>query len=61
MNATFKRGILNGLDSAARTRSPRRLPEPVKAAAVRVLGVPTSGDHPQPAFSSCAEWQAFGE
>ncbi len=38
-----------------------KLPAPVKAVAVRVLGVPACGDNPQQAFSSCAELQAFGE
>ncbi len=36
-----------------------RLPEPVTVAAVRVVGVPASGDRPNQAFSSCAELQAF--
>lgn len=38
-----------------------RLPEPVKAVAVRVVGVPACGDNPKQAFSSCAELQVFGE
>jgi hypothetical protein len=38
-----------------------RLPSPVQAVAVRVLGVPASGDNPKQAFSSCAELQAFAE
>ena len=38
-----------------------RLPEPVKAVAVRVIGVPACGDNPKQAFSSCAELQAFAE
>lgn len=37
-----------------------RLREPVTASAVRVIGVPASGDSPKQAFSSCAELQAFG-
>ena len=37
-----------------------RLPEPVKAAAVRVIGTPACGNKPTQAFSSCAELQAFG-
>jgi hypothetical protein len=37
------------------------LPEPVKAVAVRVLGVPATGNNPKQAFSSCAELQAFAE
>ena len=37
-----------------------RLPEPVKAVAVRVVGVPACGNKPSQAFSSCAELQAFG-
>jgi hypothetical protein len=36
-----------------------RLSEPVKAVAVRVIGVPASGDNPKQAFASCAELQAF--
>lgn len=36
-----------------------RLPAPVTAAAVRILGVPASGDRPSQAFSSCAELQAY--
>ncbi len=38
-----------------------RLATPVTAAAVRVIGVPASGDDPKQAFASCAELQAFGE
>ncbi|MCX6997419.1 MAG: hypothetical protein NTV49_10115 [Kiritimatiellaeota bacterium] len=38
-----------------------RLPAPVRAAAVRVLGTPVGGDQPQQAFSSCSELQAFAE
>jgi hypothetical protein len=38
-----------------------RLPQPETAVAIRVLGRPAAGDHPQQAFSSCAELQAFGE
>ena len=38
-----------------------RLPEPVKAVAVRVMGVPACGDSPKQAFASCAELQAFRE
>jgi hypothetical protein len=38
-----------------------RLPNPVKAVAVRVVGVPASGDNPAQAFASCAELQAFGQ
>jgi len=38
-----------------------RLPEPIKAVAVRVIGKPACGDNPKQAFSSCAELQAFGE
>jgi hypothetical protein len=37
------------------------LPKPHTFIAVRVVGVPTSGDNPQQAFSSCAELQAFAE
>jgi len=36
-----------------------RLAEPVKAAAVRVIGVPACGNNPKQAFSSCGELQAF--
>jgi hypothetical protein len=36
-----------------------RLKEPVKAVAVRVIGVPAGGDNPHQAFASCAELQAF--
>ena len=36
-----------------------RLASPVKALAVRVLGVPACGDSPKQNFSSCAELQAF--
>jgi uncharacterized protein len=38
-----------------------RLPSPVRAVAVRVLGVPASGDNLKQAFASCAELQALGE
>jgi hypothetical protein len=38
-----------------------RLPEPVQAFAVRLLGVPACGDSPKQAFASCAELQAYGE
>jgi hypothetical protein len=38
-----------------------RLASPVNAVAVRVLGVPASGDEPKQAFSSCAELQAFSK
>ena len=37
------------------------LAQPVTFVAVRVIGVPASGDAPQQAFASCAELQAFGE
>jgi hypothetical protein len=36
-----------------------RLPEPVKAITVRVIGKPACGNKPTQAFSSCAELQAF--
>lgn len=36
-----------------------QLASPVKALAVRVLGVPACGDSPKQNFSSCAELQAF--
>ncbi len=36
-----------------------QLASPVKALAVRVLGVPACGDNPKQNFSSCAELQAF--
>jgi hypothetical protein len=35
------------------------LKEPVKAQAIRVIGVPASGDNPKQSFSSCAELEAF--
>jgi len=38
-----------------------RLKDPIKAAAVRVLGKPASGDAARQAFASCAEIQAFPE
>jgi hypothetical protein len=38
-----------------------KLARPVTFVALRVIGVPSSGDNPQQAFSSCAELQAFGE
>jgi DUF1680 family protein len=36
-----------------------KLASPVKALAVRVLGVPACGDNPKQNFSSCSELQAF--
>ena len=36
-----------------------QLTSPVKALAVRVLGVPAGGDNPNQGFTSCAELQAF--
>lgn len=36
-----------------------QLARPVKALAVRVIGVPACGDNPKQNFSSCAELQAF--
>ena len=38
-----------------------RLDRPVTAVAVRVIGVPSSGDNPDQAFSSCGELQAFAD
>ncbi|MCX6904168.1 MAG: glycoside hydrolase family 127 protein, partial [Verrucomicrobia bacterium] len=38
-----------------------RLAAAIKAVAVRISGVPASGDNPGQAFSSCAELEAFGE
>ena len=38
-----------------------RLASPIKVVAVRVSGVPASGDNPVQAFSSCAELEAFAE
>ena len=38
-----------------------KLAKPVTFIAVRVIGVPSSGDNPLQAFSSCAELQAFSE
>jgi DUF1680 family protein len=35
------------------------LSEPVRAVAVRIIGVPAHGDNPRQRFSSCAELQAF--
>jgi len=36
-----------------------QLARPVKALAVRVIGIPSCGDNPKQNFSSCAELQAF--
>ncbi len=36
-----------------------KLPNPLKALAIRVLGKPACGDNPKQAFASCAELQAF--
>lgn len=38
-----------------------RLPKPIKAVAVRVIGKPACGNKPTQAFSSCAELQAFAD
>jgi hypothetical protein len=38
-----------------------RLPEPVTAVALRVIGSPACGDNPKQAFTSCGELQAFAE
>jgi hypothetical protein len=38
-----------------------RLAAPVKAMALRVVGVPAVGDNPNQAFASCAELEAFAE
>jgi hypothetical protein len=38
-----------------------RLDAPTAAVAVRVVGVPATGDNPNQAFSSCAELEAYGE
>ena len=38
-----------------------KLAAPLTAIAVRVSGVPASGDNPKQAFSSCAELQAFAD
>lgn len=38
-----------------------RLPQPVKAFGVRVIGSPACGDNPHQAFSSCAELEAFAD
>ena len=38
-----------------------RLDRPVPAVAVRVIGVPSSGDNPHQAFSSCGELQAYAD
>ncbi len=37
------------------------LDRPVEAVAVRVIGVPSRGDNPKQAFSSCGELQAFAD
>ena len=37
------------------------LDRPVKAVAVRVIGVPSCGNDPKQAFSSCGELQAFAD
>jgi DUF1680 family protein len=39
----------------------RKLAEPVTAIAVRIIGVPASGDDPRQSFASCAELAAFEE
>ena len=38
-----------------------RLEKPAKAVAIRVIGVPASGDNPAQAFASCAELMALGK
>jgi len=38
-----------------------QLAEPVKALAVRVLGVPACGDYPKQIFSLCSELQAYAQ
>jgi hypothetical protein len=38
-----------------------RLARPVQAVAVRVIGVPSCGNDPKQAFSSCGELQAFAD
>ena len=38
-----------------------KLATPTTAIAVRIIGVPATGDNPKQAFSSCAELQAFAE
>ena len=53
--ATDKRGLKDGQAFIL------KLKEPVKAAGLRVLGKPASGDKPQQGFSSCAELQGFAE
>jgi len=42
-----------------KTQFTLKLETPVTFFAIRVIGVPASGDNPQQAFSSCAELQAF--
>jgi hypothetical protein len=37
------------------------LDRPVQAMAVRVIGIPSSGNNPKQAFSSCGELQAFAD
>ena len=48
-----------GLNEASQRAFTVRLREPVKAAAVRVIGKPACGDNPNQAFSSCAELSAL--
>lgn len=55
--ATDRAGLGDGLTGVFTVR----LRAPVKAVAVRVIGTPACGDHPNQAFSSCAELQAFGD
>jgi hypothetical protein len=62
--------MLEGYPNTDATHAPRlrdgdrfavRLPKPVMAIAVRIVGRPSSGDKPNQAFSSCAELQAHAE
>ena len=47
--------------SSPGSRSSSGSSSPVSAVAVRVIGVPSSGDNPDQAFSSCGELQAFAD
>jgi DUF1680 family protein len=53
--AKDRKGLLPG------QRYEARLKAPVSVVAVRVIGIPASGDSPAQAFSSCAELRAFSD
>jgi DUF1680 family protein len=38
-----------------------QVPEPINVVAVRVVGVPSSGDNPQQSYVTCAELEAFAD